>query len=69
MKPVYALVLTAFLAACGVETATTAATSAEIKRREMEAAKATMKQATEKIEQNTQLQLQKAAEAEKSSKD
>jgi hypothetical protein len=69
MKPIAALVLTAFLAACGVETATTAATSAEIKRRELEAAKATMKQATESIEKNTQLQLQKAAEAEKSSKD
>ena len=69
MKRIAALVLTAFLAACGVETATTAATSAEIKRRELEAAKATMKQATENIEKSTQLQLQKAAEAEKASKD
>ena len=33
MKTLPVLILTATLAACGVETATTAATSAEIKRR------------------------------------
>lgn len=65
MKTMLALVAAATLAACGVETATTAATSAEIKRRELEQAKSTMKQATEKIEQNTQQMLQRAAEAEK----
>ena len=69
MRTLAFILVLASLAACGVETATTAAASAEIKRRELEAAKATMKQATESIEKNTQLQLQKAAEAEKSSKD
>ena len=69
MRTLAFILVLASLASCGVETATTAAASAEIKRRELEAAKATMKQATESIEKNTQLQLQKAAEAEKSSKD
>ena len=69
MRTLAFILVLASLSACGVETATPAAASAEIKRRELEAAKATMKQATESIEKNTQLQLQKAAEAEKSSKD
>ena len=55
------------LVACGFETATTAATSAEIKRREMEQAKKTLEQTQQKIEQNTQQVLQKAAESDKSS--
>lgn len=57
------------LAGCGVETATTAATSAEIKRREMEAAKKTMDQAQQKIEQNTQQIMQRAAQSEEKSKE
>lgn len=65
MKTIAAAVAIVTLAACGVETATTAATSAEIKRRELEHAKNTMKQATERIEQNTQQLLQRAAEGEK----
>ncbi len=69
MKMFATLLLAAGLAACGVETATTAATSAEIKRREMEQAKKTMDQAKQKIEQNTQQILEKAADAEKASKD
>ncbi len=70
MKRALALaILIPALAACGVETATTAATVAEMKRREMEAAKKNLETATQKIEQNTQQILQKAAEAEKSSKD
>ena len=47
-KPCAALAL-ATLAGCGVETATSAATSAQIKRREMEQAKSTMEQAKQKI--------------------
>lgn len=69
MKRAFVLLLAAALAACGIETATTAATSAEIKRREMEQAKKTLEQAKQKIEQNTQQILQKAADAEKTSKD
>ena len=49
------------LAACGIETATTAATVAEMKRREMDQAKKTMDQVKQKIEQATR-QMQKNAE-------
>ena len=61
MKMLCAALACAALAGCGVETATTAAASAEIKRREMEQAKTTMERAKQKIEQNTQ-QIQQRAE-------
>jgi Ni/Co efflux regulator RcnB len=64
-----ALLLAATLAACGVETATTAAASAEIKRREMEAAKNNLDQAKQKIEAATQSVQQGAAQAEEKSRD
>ncbi|MFY9314506.1 MAG: hypothetical protein WAO95_02975 [Burkholderiales bacterium] len=69
MTRLLALFLAATLAACGVETATTAATSAEIKRREMEAAKKNLDQAEQKIEQNTQQIMQNAAQSEEKSKE
>ena len=69
MRTLAFILVLASLAACGVETATTAAASAEIKRRELEAAKNTMKQATEKIEQNTQQIMQRAAHSEEKSKE
>ena len=69
MRHALTLISVFLMAACGVETATTAATSAEIKRREMEAAKNTMNQAKQKIEQNTQQTLQNATQAEEKSKD
>ena len=69
MRALASLLVLASIAACGIETATTAATSAEIKRRELEAAKNTLKQATDKIEQNTQQLLQKAAQGEEKSKE
>jgi len=70
MKRSFSLfVLATTLTACGVETATTAATVAEMKRREVEAAKKNLDTATQKIEQNTQQSLQKAADAERASKD
>ncbi len=68
MKPLAALVLAAFLAAtlaaCGVETATTAATSAEIKRREVEAAKNTMQQATQTIDAATKQAAERAGQSD-----
>ncbi len=64
-----ALILVFTLTACGVETATTAAASAEIKRRELEQAKKTMEQAKQKIEQNTQKILERAAQSEEKSKE
>ena len=69
MKHALTLVLAASLAACGVETATTAATALEIKRREMEQAKKTMEAAKLKIEQNTQQSLERAAQTEEKAKD
>lgn len=69
MTRLFVLVLAALLAACGVETATTAATVAEMKRREMEAAKKNLEQAKQKIEAATQQQMQNAAQAEEKSKD
>jgi len=63
MKKLCATLMLAVIAGCGVETATTAATSAEIKRREMEQAKKTMEQTTQKIEQNTQQMSDRAAQS------
>ena len=69
MKTLLAAIALATLAACGVETATTAATVAEAKRREMEQAKKTLDMAKQKIEAASQ-QTQKSAErGEDASKD
>jgi curli biogenesis system outer membrane secretion channel CsgG len=61
MKALLAAVAVALLAGCGVETATTAATVAEAKRREMEQAKKTLDMAKQKIDAASQ-QMQKSAE-------
>ena len=54
------------LAACGVETATTAATGAAIKKQEVEQGKKTMEQAQQRIGQALDAQQQRQpAEAEK----
>ena len=66
MQRALALLLATTLAACGIETATTAATVAEMKRREMEQAKKDMEQAKRKIEATTQLMQERAADADKS---
>jgi outer membrane lipopolysaccharide assembly protein LptE/RlpB len=68
MKTLLAAVAVSFLAGCGVETATTAATSAEIKRREMEQAKKSMEMAKQKLEaanEQVQQRLDRASEAAK----
>ena len=57
------------LSSCGVETATTAATVAEMKRREMEAAKKNLEQAKQKIEQNTQQIMERASQSASQSDD
>jgi 5-bromo-4-chloroindolyl phosphate hydrolysis protein len=69
MKRLFTLPFVFLIAACGVETATTAATTAELKRREMEAAKKNLDQAKQKIEAATQLQQQNAAQADEKSKE
>ena len=69
MTRLLALPFVFLIAACGVETATTAATSAEIKRREMEAAKKNLDAAKQRIEQSTQQSLERAAQTEAKSKE
>ena len=69
MKRLCAVLAVATLGACGVETATTAAASAEIKRREMEQAKKTMEQARQKIEQNAQQSTERATQMDDKVKD
>lgn len=48
------------VAACGVETAGTAATSATIKKQELDAGKQAMERAEQKIGQSLELQQQRA---------
>ena len=57
------------LSSCGAETVTTAATVAEMKRREMEAAKKNLEQAKQKIEQNTQQIMERASQSDDKTKD
>ena len=69
MKKLCAMLVLAGLAGCGVETATTAAASAEIKRRELEQARKTMEQAQRKIERSTQQIMDRAAQSDDKVKD
>lgn len=50
------------LAGCGVETASTAATSATIKKQELDQGKQSMERAQEKINQAVQAQQQRATD-------
>jgi hypothetical protein len=59
MKPAILALVAVSLAGCGVETATTAATGAAIKKQELEQGKNTMEQAQQKIDQATQ-QMERA---------
>lgn len=61
MKIVYPLAAALALGACGVETASTAATGAAIKKQELEQGKKTMEQMQQKIDQ-AGLQSQQRAE-------
>jgi curli biogenesis system outer membrane secretion channel CsgG len=61
MKQLVAMLALAVLAGCGVDTATTAMTSAVIKKEEVEQGKKTMGQAQQKVEQAAQ-QMQERAQ-------
>ena len=61
MKRSIAIAACALLAACGVETAGTAATGAAIKKQELEEGKRTQQRANEKIDQATK-QMQESAQ-------
>lgn len=56
------LTSTLLLAACGAEVATTAATSAQIKKQEVEAAKQTKDLIDKKVDAATQAMQQRAAQ-------
>jgi len=61
MKTILVIVATAALAGCGVETATTAATVASIKKQELEQGQKTMQQDQQKIDASMQQLQQRAA--------
>ena len=56
------------LAGCGVETATTAATGAAIKKQEIDSGKKTMNEVQQKVEQAAQQMQRAQAETEAASK-
>ena len=62
MKLIIALFAAAALAGCGVETASTAATAAALKKQELEQGKKTMELAQKKIGQSME-QMQQARDA------
>jgi hypothetical protein len=68
MKLVILALAFASIAGCGVETATTAATGAAIKKQDMEQGKATMEQAQQRIDQAAQQAQRAQAETEAASK-
>jgi len=60
MKTLLVIAVAAALAGCGVETASTAATAASIKKRELEEGKKTMQQTQQKIDGAMQQMQQRA---------
>jgi hypothetical protein len=60
MSKFVAALATVLLAACGVETAGTAATGAAIKKQEIEEGKRTQQRSTEKIDQATKAMQESA---------
>jgi hypothetical protein len=63
MRTLFIVLAAASLAACGVETATTAATAAEIKKREVQQGQQTMDAAKQKIEAATKAAGDRAAQS------
>ena len=63
MRFIFAGFMIAALAGCGLETASTAATGAAIKKQGLEQGKKTMSEAQQKIGQAVELQQQRAAES------
>ncbi len=64
MKSVAMLLMLGMLAACGVETASTAATSAALKKQELEQGRATMDKMQRDLDEATKQAAQRAAQAE-----
>ena len=63
MKLILGLVVILAVSACGVETASTAATGAAIKKQELEQGKQTMEQMQQKLDQANQQVQQRAEQA------
>jgi len=63
MRRIVAVLAVAALAGCGVDTATTAATGASIKKQEMEEGKRTQERAQQRIEQMQEQMQQRAQQA------
>jgi len=63
VRPLVMMIVVAALAGCGVETATTAATGAAIKKQEVEEGKKTMGQVQQKIDQAMEQAQQRAQQA------
>ena len=64
MRTLFVLALAISLAGCGLETASTAATAASIKKQEMQEGKKTMDRAKQKIDGAMQQAQQRAASSE-----
>ncbi|MGH8701480.1 MAG: hypothetical protein ACREVR_09970 [Burkholderiales bacterium] len=63
MRQLFVAIAIAMLAGCGVDTATTAATGASIKKQEMEEGKRTQDRAQQRIEQMQEQMQQRAQQA------
>lgn len=64
MKAVVTLLMLGALAACGVETASTAASSAVLKKQELEQGRATMEKMQRDLDEAAKQAVQRAAQAE-----
>ena len=64
MKTLLAVAMASALAGCGVETASTAATAASIKKQELEEGKKTMQRAQQKIDGAMQQVQQRAGSSD-----
>jgi outer membrane PBP1 activator LpoA protein len=64
MKTLLVILAATALAGCGVETATTAATAASLKKQELEQGQKTMQQAQQKIDGAMQQMQQRAGSAD-----
>ena len=64
MKAVVTLSMLGALAACGVETASTAASSAALKKQELEQGRATMEKMQRDLDEAAKQSAQRAAQAE-----
>lgn len=68
MKTVLILIAVVSLAACGIETASTAATAAAAKKQEIEQAQATKSRMQSDLDAANQQMAQRAAQAEEATK-